>query len=305
MRAIRRGFERNQCDAPSARKSILPDLTRDQMSDCVQIKSTARSRRAVVVSQQPAEESAAANVVRLERVCIIQDGIRRTRSRDVFRWAGRIELPPRGIGNGEIPQALMRPKSVVEMSVLAFDVVEMAEAETHEMVQAFALEGTDPRFHERVGVGREQRRADRRDAGVSEQLVERERKLRVAVVKNKLRPKLLIIEPHHHVAGLLLDPALIRVKRRRREEHPPRAQVNERQAEGKPRPEGREDRLREEVARDERVHVQADESAPSGVAGLATARGRRRQARLEQYPTNSRAADPQAKLLQFAEDATM
>ncbi len=64
-RAIRRGCERNQCDVPSARKSILPDLARVEISDFDEINSTAarsefhssvRSRRAaVVVAQQPAE----------------------------------------------------------------------------------------------------------------------------------------------------------------------------------------------------------------------------------------------------------
>jgi hypothetical protein len=124
------------------------------MSDCVQTNSAAPSRSAVVMAQQPAEESPAANVARPEQACIIQDGIRSIRPRGVFRWAGRIELHARKFRNGAIPQALVRPMGIVKVDILPFDMIEMAKAETHEMVQAFPLERADPRFHERVGVRR-------------------------------------------------------------------------------------------------------------------------------------------------------
>ncbi len=139
--------------------------------------------------QQPAEEAAAANVVRIFQHCIHRFN----------RRTGRIERVDwracRCLRNRSIPQALVRPMGVVEVSVLTFDVVEMAEAKAHEMVQAFPLERADPRFHERVGIRREQRRSDGYDAGASKQFVERERKLRVAVVKNELGPELLFIQP--------------------------------------------------------------------------------------------------------------
>lgn len=65
-REIRRGCERNQCDAPSARRFILPDMARVEMSDFAWINSTtaqreldssARSRHATGEAEQSAYRS--------------------------------------------------------------------------------------------------------------------------------------------------------------------------------------------------------------------------------------------------------
>ncbi len=104
--------------------------------------------------QQPAEEAAAANVARLERVGSPQERIRSDWTCDLFRQAGRIKCAGWRtsccLRNGAIPQALVRPMGIVEVDVLTFDVVEMAKAKAQEVIQAFPLERADPRFHERV-----------------------------------------------------------------------------------------------------------------------------------------------------------
>ena len=46
----------------------------------------------------------------------------------------------------------MRAIRVVELYELLVDMIEVAEAETHEVIQALALDGADPRFSKRVGV---------------------------------------------------------------------------------------------------------------------------------------------------------
>lgn len=184
---------------------------------------------------------------------------------------------------------------VVKVGVLALDVIKVAKTETHEVVQTFPFERPDPRLREGVSFGHQPWRADTLDTGAAEQLIERGRKLCVAVVKKELGTDLLLIEPHHHVAALLLDPALIRVIRRRREEDLPSADMDKHETIDQSHTDWRDHRLREKVAGHERVHVQPDEPAPCRFLGPAAPIWRGRQPFLPVDATNrgSSDADPQ------------
>ena len=89
------------------------------------------------------------------------------------------------------------------------------------------------------------------------------------------RPELLILEPHHHIPPLLLDPPIVRVMRGRTEKHLPRADMIKRKAIRDPDTERSDHVLSEEVARDESVDMEPDELLPSGLTSLASAQGRR------------------------------
>lgn len=158
---------------------------------------------------------------------------------------------------------------VVKVSVLTLDVIEMADPKAQEVIQAFPFERTDPRFGERVGLRHHSRTTDPLDASASEYLVKPECELRVTVVKDELRPKLLIIKPHHGISSLLLNPLFMRVVCAWREEDLPRAQMDESEAVGQSHPDRRDHRLHEKVTGHERVHVQPNELAPSGLFGPA------------------------------------
>lgn len=158
---------------------------------------------------------------------------------------------------------------VVKVGVLALDVVEMAKAKTQEVIQALSFERPDPRLGEGVGLRHHSRATDPLDASASKYLVKPECELCVTVVKDELRPKLLIIKPHHGISSLLLHPLLMRVVCARRKEDLPRAKMDKHEAVGQPHPDRRNYRLREKVTGHERVHVQPDEPAPSRFLGPA------------------------------------
>ena len=55
---------------------------------------------------------------------------------------------------------------VVESHELLVDLIEMAQAEAHEVVQAFSLDGADPCLRKRIGVRRSDRCPRSTNAGV-------------------------------------------------------------------------------------------------------------------------------------------
>jgi hypothetical protein len=66
--------------------------------------------------------------------------------------------------HGTIPKSLMRAISVVESYEFLVDVIEVAEAKAHEVIQAFSLDGADSCFRKRIGVRRPNRRSQSTDA---------------------------------------------------------------------------------------------------------------------------------------------
>lgn len=84
----------------------------------------------LIVPQQTAQELGAANAADLRR-----------------RRAGKlIGRPARGLRGRAIAERLMGSEFVVKASERLNDVVKMSEAEAGEVIQALALEGTDPRL---------------------------------------------------------------------------------------------------------------------------------------------------------------
>ena len=76
-------------------------------------------------------------------------------------------------GHCAIPEALMWAIAVVESDKLLVDMIEVVEAETHEVVQAFSLDCADPRFSKRVGVRRQNRCVESTNAGILKYAIKR------------------------------------------------------------------------------------------------------------------------------------
>lgn len=72
----------------------------------------------------------------------------------------------------------MRAKLVMEMNECADDVIEMTEPEAEEVVQAFSLQRSNPRFGECVRVGGQHRRPDFVYSCVEEHSIEGGREFR-------------------------------------------------------------------------------------------------------------------------------
>lgn len=190
----------------------------------------------------------------------------------------------------------MRAMLIEEPNILLADVIKMAEAETEEVVQAFALQLADPCFREGVRIRCKHRRSEAANVGALEEPPERSRELAVAVVDEKPRRELLIRKPHQQVSSLLLDPPIVRVIRGRTEKHPARADVDEREAVRDPHAQRRDDALGEKVAGDERVHVEPDELLPGGLTSLSSARRRGRESLILQNSPNGGSSELQPQL---------
>ena len=88
--------------------------------------------------KQPTQESLAANGPR----------VRRRRDQSVVGRSGR------SLRDGEISEPLVRAMGIVITGVVLADVIEMTEAEAHEVIQALPLDRPDPCFSEGVSIGR-------------------------------------------------------------------------------------------------------------------------------------------------------
>src|ERR671934_2758845 len=106
----------------------------------------------------------------------------------------------------------MGPVAVVVRAVDAEYLFKVAAAENENPVEAVGADGADPALGVGVRVWRLDGRADHLDALGAEDFVEGVAELRVAVVDQKPE-RLLAAELHDQIAGLLSDPAAVRVRR--------------------------------------------------------------------------------------------
>ena len=95
--------------------------------------------------------------------------------------------------HGSVFESLMWTIPVVESYELLVDMIEVAEAETHEVVQAFSLDGADPCLGERVGVGRTDRRPQSTDAGILEHAIESPGVFRIAITEEEPRLNVTLV----------------------------------------------------------------------------------------------------------------
>ena len=82
----------------------------------------------------------------------------------------------------------------------------MARSGDQEVVEAFAAQGADPAFRDRVRSRCSDRGADDADVGAGEHRVEGGGELAVAVADQEPEPVGVVAEVHEQVAGLLGDP---------------------------------------------------------------------------------------------------
>src|SRR5919201_3578060 len=122
----------------------------------------------------------------------------------------------------------MWPVLVVVVAVDADHMLEVAAAEDEDSIEAVGADRADPALGEGVRVRRLDGRADHLDALAPEDLVEGVAELRVAVVDEKPE-RLLVAELHDQVAGLLDDPAAIRIRGAGDVLDPPRRERDEEQ----------------------------------------------------------------------------
>ena len=123
----------------------------------------------------------------------------------------------------------MRPVPVEMDDVGPENAVEMPSVQNEDAVEAVASECPDPTLGVGVRVRRTNWGADDPDALASEHGVEVEGELAVAIADQILEPAVLFPELHHQVAGLLCDPAAVRVLGGRDELDPPALERNEEQ----------------------------------------------------------------------------
>ncbi len=153
----------------------------------------------------------------------------------------------------------------------------MPSAEANEVIQAFTLERANPRFRKGVRIGCLHRSLHDANTRTIEQGIKRLPKLRVAVADQKPSLDVLFLQPHLHIPRLLHHPLLVRMVGGRAHEHLPSLQMNEEQAKRGSRAERSDHVLREEVARDELVHVQTQELPSSRFDRKCTTRIPRRR----------------------------
>ena len=194
--------------------------------------------------------------------------------------------------------------SVVIANVAADNVIEMRTAETQEMAETFAFHGADPGLRECVRVRRLHRRSYDSDVGVAKDPIERRRVLDIPIAEEEPRFDAIVVAPHLDVARLLRHPTLIRVICAGADEHAATGQVDEEEHVGSSRAERRDHLLAEEVAGDQRVHVNAEELAPGRVEiDISPRTGRREDAGGVENPANRRSTDRQMKFMQLAHDS--
>ncbi len=127
---------------------------------------TGSGSRAIVVPKESAQESFTADVV----WAIVEP----CRSCDISSLAS-------GDRERSVTETLMRTMLIEEVDVIAEDVVEVAEPEAHEVIEAFSLQRAHPRFGKCVRVRRPDWRFDDSRARIAEQLIEGCGELGVAV----------------------------------------------------------------------------------------------------------------------------
>jgi len=81
--------------------------------------------------------------------------------------------PHRMICHGAIPKPLMRAMPVMESNKFLIDMIEVPQTKAHKVVQAFSLDGTNPRFSKRVSVGCPNRRSQSSYASILEHAIKR------------------------------------------------------------------------------------------------------------------------------------
>ncbi len=86
------------------------------------------------------------------------------------------------------------------------NVIQLSEAETKEMVQAFSLKATNPAFDKTIRDGCLVRSSDGAAIGPAEELIESFGELAITVVDQEPYVDSFILGPHTQVSGLLLHP---------------------------------------------------------------------------------------------------
>ena len=109
---------------------------------------------------------------------------------------------------------------VVVIDVFLQHCSEVAGSDDQEVVEAFAAQGADEAFRDRIRPGCPDRGVDDADVGAGEHGVERGGELAVPVADQELELLGAIAELHQQVAGLLRDPVPGRVGGYAAEVHP-------------------------------------------------------------------------------------
>src|SRR6266516_4107535 len=153
----------------------------------------------------------------------------------------------------------------------AEEVLELVAADDQEPVEALAADAAGPALDVRVRVRRSDRRADDPDAFAGEDGIERRRELAVAVVDEEAHLAATIVEVDQQVARLLQHPCRVQVAGTGQVLESAAADREEDEHVQTLKPNGVEG---EEVAREHRVAMLAQEGAPA----LPVALGCRRDA---------------------------
>jgi len=116
--------------------------------------------------------------------------------------------------------------------------------------------------------------------------------------------ELLVLEPRQQVAALLLDPPIVWVIRGRAEKQLAGADVDERKTVCDSHAQRCDHALGEEVARDERAHVEPDELLPSRFTSFPPAHRRWRESLVLRNPPDRRTSELAAEDLDLSLEKT-
>jgi hypothetical protein len=171
------------------------------------------------------------------------------------------------------------------------------------MIKTLAFEIRDDGLRKGIGLRSVDRDLFGPDVHVLPELPELQSELRVVIVNEHPRLDVQLLHPHVRIPGLLHHPLLVGIERGRRTEDLAAAEMDEREDVGVELPPDRVDGFREEIARDQGIHVGRDELVPRHrrLAVLLLLR-RRVDALFDQNPPDRRMADDVAEFLQLPHD---
>jgi hypothetical protein len=171
-----------------------------------------RLRRELVFVDQPAEQIAAPDAVKVDHLghCALA-----RRRRLAERWP---------LADGPV-----RPVLVVVARIAPKDVLQMRTVDDQQPVEAFPTGASNPPLGVGARLRGPHRRFDHRDAFGAEDLVEVTRELAVAVTNERPWADTVVVELHEQVARLLAHPAAVRVGRDSCQVHAAASQLDEEQ----------------------------------------------------------------------------
>lgn len=110
-------------------------------------------------------------------------------------------------------ETLMRACGVEELDVIAHDTSQVRLVDDQQLIQAFVPRGSNPAFHEGIGIRCANGGGDHVDTFGAKDRVESVCELLVVIPNQKSDARVAVFQLPHELAGLLLNPCAVRMRR--------------------------------------------------------------------------------------------